>query len=447
MELYVLSGIGSNSSERIAHSKMNFCILQPLQLRDTMRSLLLLTVVIQASVPARFQEDVAKAMALFVSSNSAKSVTLNCPGTTALSLCKGLYTTLANVHLVPTRYLAKTEDCLSSHEDFHVVSLASVHPPDIVASLHFIADRKTKSSLLYFPKDFTEDEWILLRQLLAGLNRNSHFYLALGTGVLLSFNVVVTLKHQVGASINKITFLEGSYTIKESYDLEGLHVTSISESLRPYVSFEDCDDDHLECATIEGMLVDHCEQIGRMMNFSIVHYRQPDGNWGTVPVDGPYNLSGTWSGIQGAIIYGSHQMSLSSYVALLERIDLMDFLPLANHAVSLFVMRPQPLDLDFGVFLRPFTSELWKATLSVTSVALVGLVLPPLCLPHFRMTQGFQIATTTMWYMFIVLNAYFGGALTMFFSTEQPLPFNSAIDALRGYPDWKVMIRRGKRTN
>ena len=54
-----------------------------------------------------------------------------------------------------------------------------------------------------------------------------------------------------------------------------------------------------------------------------------------------------------------------------------------------------------------------------------------------------MIASTSAWYFFVLLNAFYGGALTMFFTSEITIPFNDIRDVIRSYPDWKLQILTG----
>lgn len=54
-----------------------------------------------------------------------------------------------------------------------------------------------------------------------------------------------------------------------------------------------------------------------------------------------------------------------------------------------------------------------------------------------------MIASTTGWIFFVLLNAYYSGALTMFFTTELRIPFNSVEEVMEAYPDWKLKFMSG----
>ena len=48
-----------------------------------------------------------------------------------------------------------------------------------------------------------------------------------------------------------------------------------------------------------------------------------------------------------------------------------------------------------------------------------------------------------VWGVFMIIEIYYEGALTMFFTTESHIPFNSMRDVIRAYPDWKLMMKAG----
>lgn len=54
-----------------------------------------------------------------------------------------------------------------------------------------------------------------------------------------------------------------------------------------------------------------------------------------------------------------------------------------------------------------------------------------------------MIASTTAWFFFLLLNAYYGGALTMFFTSEVSIPFNTIYDVMKAYPEWKLKMMNG----
>ena len=49
----------------------------------------------------------------------------------------------------------------------------------------------------------------------------------------------------------------------------------------------------------------------------------------------------------------------------------------------------------------------------------------------------------SIWFLFVLINAFYGGALTMFFVAELKIPFNSLRDVLKIFPEWNLVIEAG----
>ena len=47
------------------------------------------------------------------------------------------------------------------------------------------------------------------------------------------------------------------------------------------------------------------------------------------------------------------------------------------------------------------------------------------------------------WSFFVLINAYYGGALTMFFASEVGLPFETMRDVLKAVPTWTLLHLSG----
>ena len=55
-----------------------------------------------------------------------------------------------------------------------------------------------------------------------------------------------------------------------------------------------------------------------------------------------------------------------------------------------------------------------------------------------------MITSFSSWTFFVLLNAYYGGALTMFFTSEVSIPFTNIYDVMKSYPTWKLKMRAGE---
>ena len=104
---------------------------------------------------------------------------------------------------------------------------------------------------------------------------------------------------------------------------------------------------------------------------------------------------------------------------------------------------PQPPELDFGLFLRPFQNECWYAISVILIIILVIIIGPYLLISYYEYTEGAKCAAFWSWIFFVLINAFYGGALTMFFASEPTLPFSSIEDIMMAYPDWKLKMMNG----
>ena len=74
----------------------------------------------------------------------------------------------------------------------------------------------------------------------------------------------------------------------------------------------------------------------------------------------------------------------------------------------------------------------------------IAMILIPLtCIKYYHDTTGYKLVSTSGWFFFVLINAYYGGALTMFFVSEITLPFNTIRDALKVFPSWKLIVQSG----
>ena len=102
----------------------------------------------------------------------------------------------------------------------------------------------------------------------------------------------------------------------------------------------------------------------------------------------------------------------------------------------------QPVDLT--LFLRPFTKDSWAAVCSTLAIVAIGLVLHQNYISSwFRSDLSFKITVLSAWILFILTNAFYGGALTMFLTSLFKLPFNNLHEGLILFPEWKMVIVSG----
>ena len=76
--------------------------------------------------------------------------------------------------------------------------------------------------------------------------------------------------------------------------------------------------------------------------------------------------------------------------------------------------------------------------MTVIGFAMAVIILPKIWINNYEKTQGWMIASTITSIFFVLLEAYYGGAMTMFFTSEITIPFKSLSDVMEAYPTWKL---------
>ena len=95
--------------------------------------------------------------------------------------------------------------------------------------------------------------------------------------------------------------------------------------------------------------------------------------------------------------------------------------------------------IDPGFFIRPFTEMSWL----VIFIFFFFLFFLSLVIQFFDKKASKSIIELTAWFLFVMLYAYYGGAMTMFFAVEPSLPFKTIDEAMLANPPWKVLILNG----
>ena len=229
-------------------------------------------------------------------------------------------------------------------------------------------------------------------------------------------------------------------TIAESYNmLEGLEIASITLPWAPYIIMKGCDKDGMQCKT-DDFLTDMFDGIGRISNSTFTTHKQLDDNWGLQPVSGPFNKSGIWDGVFGKVVNNQYPISINTWVYTIERNSLVDMASISNSRTCL-VLIPQIKGLDSGLFIRPFRNDAWLALGGMFIILFVTYMIPYKFINHFGKTSAQKLMALIGWILFVLVNAWYSGALTMFFTSEITIPFESIYDVMKAYPDWKLMTR------
>ena len=141
----------------------------------------------------------------------------------------------------------------------------------------------------------------------------------------------------------------------------------------------------------------------------------------------------------GDVVTGKYQFSLNSWVMTFDRREILSFVP--SHTDRMIcALIPKPPEFDPGLLYRPFAKEAWICIFILLSAAFCFSIIPPIF-----MTSN-QISMTSFWFLFVLLSAYYGGALTMFFIAESTIPFLTIRDVLKVFPEWKLVFHEPSKT-
>ena len=99
--------------------------------------------------------------------------------------------------------------------------------------------------------------------------------------------------------------------------------------------------------------------------------------------------------------------------------------------------------IDYDLFIRPFRREAWYGIAACICVLLGMVVLPYYIRRDYFSTNGFRLIVTTGWLFFVLLEVYYSGTLTMLFTNEAQLTFETVQDVVKAYPSWKLMHQKG----
>ena len=341
------------------------------------------------------------------------------------------------IHLLTFRsfYVADSKPPKSRSRSFTVI--CTPHPTDLSAVLTMATDAKPLQSLVVLPSN--GDPTSKLHSSLDKHRANGLFYITYGESTWLQ---AITLR--TGYALNELRFAPGSLMVREHYDLMGLPVRSISLPWDPYFLMNNCSEVTGRCAQESGYLADFVDVVlVRTCNFTYESYYEVNGDWGTTP---KANANGTLvyeGGVMGGIVSAEYEMTTSSWIWNAGRDKLLSFVPLKIQWFVL-VWIPKKASTDFGLFLRPFVVESWRAMAFLLVSVGVALAAFRMWLPWALTGRATtMVLATVMWYFFVVMHAYYTGAMTMFFTAESGKPLEDIHDLFRQIPNWKLIFRTG----
>ena len=134
----------------------------------------------------------------------------------------------------------------------------------------------------------------------------------------------------------------------------------------------------------------------------------------------------------GAVVTGTYQMSITGWAMYPLRTPILDWCPSNYYTSTLLVMKFQPNNFDFSLYLRPFS---WQSWIAIISFSCSIMIMISYC--NFQLNAQFDscfIVKTSGWYFFLLLSSFYSGALTSYFANKSSIPFSTMTDVIEAYP-------------
>ena len=318
------------------------------------------------------------------------------------------------------------------YEDTFVILIDEL--TDFESIIGFVTKTRRKSSILLNIGQKTM-QISRITSVLEKARRNSYFYVIDHKKVWQVITVAPSPKVI-------LQLLKKSHKYYETYDLQGLIIENIALDFPPFLLIDDCQNGK-NCKT-SGLLAQLQDVSCALLNCTWTTVKPQDNyGWGVTQISGPFSRNGTFGGVFGGIINEEFMTSISSWFWIADRFDLLEFYETGFNQMIL-VIEPKMPEIDMGLFIRPFTEDAWKGILATFVSLTFVFLLPFILVKRYSSTDSYIIVGITGGIFYQLLNSYYGGALTMFFTSEISIPFTNKEDVMEEYPTWKLKTRAGE---
>ncbi len=138
----------------------------------------------------------------------------------------------------------------------------------------------------------------------------------------------------------------------------------------------------------------------------------------------------TYTGILGAIVHDEYDTASSFWFPQEDRLKVLDFtIPYYFFTLG-YITAAGSTGLDWDLYLRPFTNQLWAFSIGMVAVTLLAYFVTQHIANKGYKYDAMRIVTFCGWLSFVLVNAYYEGALTMFFMTTNGIE-PKTVDVIR----------------
>lgn len=250
-----------------------------------------------------------------------------------------------------------------------------------------------------------------------------------------------SFRHRIDPVMNLWTPMENLNLFHESYTMNGNLFHSVELEYRPSFEFVNCSIGDLFCQG-QGKSWETHLSAAQVMNFTLLSAWSAENTWGTVPcnIGQDSNLSISELSVLGQIQSQRFDGSINDWVLDPLRTNCLDNAISGVQFTQLLIISPISKPMDSTFYLRSFSSSSLYALVCTT---ILLLVLLRLCFKLVRISNsiGLRILVISSWLFFMLVQAHYGGALTMFLTTDIPsVPFHSLLQGLQLFPEWQILV-------
>ena len=190
---------------------------------------------------------------------------------------------------------------------------------------------------------------------------------------------------------------------------------------------------------MEGLHADIVQLLSKEYNFTVKSFQEPNGDWGAFPKTGKWtDKNATFSGILGGLINDKYDISITDWLQTKERRLWIDYTMPIFKSDFLALMNADGQPLDYSLFVRPFNRQSWQGSLVMFLVIIV--IKTVMWKMKNKSVTSKNIVILSWWIFYVLTEAFYEGALTMFFATEHPTPFKNIREGLNLHPTYKMII-------
>ncbi|CAB4063952.1 unnamed protein product [Lepeophtheirus salmonis] len=185
-----------------------------------------------------------------------------------------------------------------------------------------------------------------------------------------------------------------------------------------------------------GIGLEITSMMANLLNLSIDVYKERDDNWGFIP-EGYNNTS--WSGLMSCVYKGEFDMGAPTFLMLHHRSKYFDFLYCFSSLRGGFYFN---VKLDPDLLYNPFLIDSWLLIIFITMISIALVITLSSFMGNYLRTQSYSILLLSISLCFVILQAYYGGALTMFLSSKSKPAFQTIKEVIQD-PKWTLLLRKG----